>query len=292
MRSHDLVGSSSEWLSRQPPSRPTRRRRHAPSALASRRAAENPTRGTSATAMAGKTVQPESAGLFWMGTRGVPSRRRACLVGRLAIDWGFRMNVLRWACLASVVLSASAAAAARSMPAGATLILELVRATNPSLVGQDVVGADLNSLPPSTVQAAAQQVVTKLQARGFISSSLAGTLQSSMDGSVDRGTWAMFMGQFLGGGPNNAGSAATAIRWLRGHGFAVALNGQSPEAMTYLLLTNPNDAPWLDAVYDAPASPIRPSDKVTLCHNGHTIVVAKPAVQAHLNQGDTIGACG
>jgi len=31
--------------------------------------------------------------------------------------------------------------------------------------------------------------------------------------------------------------------------------------------------------------------KVTLCHNGHTITVAKSAVAAHLKQGDTRGAC-
>jgi hypothetical protein len=32
--------------------------------------------------------------------------------------------------------------------------------------------------------------------------------------------------------------------------------------------------------------------KVALCHNGHTIVVAEPAVAAHLAQGDTLGPCG
>jgi hypothetical protein len=31
--------------------------------------------------------------------------------------------------------------------------------------------------------------------------------------------------------------------------------------------------------------------KVTLCHQGHTIVVAEPAVAAHLAQGDTLGPC-
>ena len=31
--------------------------------------------------------------------------------------------------------------------------------------------------------------------------------------------------------------------------------------------------------------------KVTLCHNGHTIRVAPPAVKAHLRHGDKLGAC-
>ena len=32
-------------------------------------------------------------------------------------------------------------------------------------------------------------------------------------------------------------------------------------------------------------------NKVTLCHNGHTICIASSAVQAHLNIGDQLGAC-
>src|SRR5215210_5202424 len=32
-------------------------------------------------------------------------------------------------------------------------------------------------------------------------------------------------------------------------------------------------------------------DKVDLCHNGHTITVAQPAVQAHTGHGDARGAC-
>ena len=31
--------------------------------------------------------------------------------------------------------------------------------------------------------------------------------------------------------------------------------------------------------------------KVTLCHKGNTISVAPPAVKAHLNHGDKLGAC-
>jgi hypothetical protein len=31
--------------------------------------------------------------------------------------------------------------------------------------------------------------------------------------------------------------------------------------------------------------------KVTLCHKGHTIRVAQPAVKAHLKHGDKLGAC-
>ena len=33
------------------------------------------------------------------------------------------------------------------------------------------------------------------------------------------------------------------------------------------------------------------NEKVTLCHNGHTIRVARPAVRAHLKQGATEGPC-
>jgi hypothetical protein len=32
-------------------------------------------------------------------------------------------------------------------------------------------------------------------------------------------------------------------------------------------------------------------NRVTLCHNGHTIRVAPPAVKAHLKHGDKLGAC-
>ena len=31
--------------------------------------------------------------------------------------------------------------------------------------------------------------------------------------------------------------------------------------------------------------------RVTLCHKGHTISVAPPAVKAHLKHGDHLGAC-
>jgi len=31
--------------------------------------------------------------------------------------------------------------------------------------------------------------------------------------------------------------------------------------------------------------------RVALCHKGHTIRVAQPAVKAHLRHGDTLGAC-
>ena len=32
-------------------------------------------------------------------------------------------------------------------------------------------------------------------------------------------------------------------------------------------------------------------EKVTLCHKGHTITVGAPAQAAHVNHGDTEGAC-
>ena len=31
--------------------------------------------------------------------------------------------------------------------------------------------------------------------------------------------------------------------------------------------------------------------KVTICHKGHTITVAKPALKAHRRHGDTLGKC-
>jgi hypothetical protein len=31
--------------------------------------------------------------------------------------------------------------------------------------------------------------------------------------------------------------------------------------------------------------------RVALCHKGHTIYVAPPAVKAHVKHGDTLGAC-
>jgi len=34
------------------------------------------------------------------------------------------------------------------------------------------------------------------------------------------------------------------------------------------------------------------STKVTVCHNNHTICVAQPAIQTHLDHGDHLGACG
>jgi hypothetical protein len=32
--------------------------------------------------------------------------------------------------------------------------------------------------------------------------------------------------------------------------------------------------------------------KVTICHKGHTITIAQPALPAHLRHGDTVGPCG
>jgi hypothetical protein len=32
-------------------------------------------------------------------------------------------------------------------------------------------------------------------------------------------------------------------------------------------------------------------NRVTVCHNGHTIKIAQPAVAAHLRHGDTLGTC-
>ena len=32
-------------------------------------------------------------------------------------------------------------------------------------------------------------------------------------------------------------------------------------------------------------------DKVTICHDGYTITVGQPAVDAHQKHGDALGAC-
>ena len=32
-------------------------------------------------------------------------------------------------------------------------------------------------------------------------------------------------------------------------------------------------------------------EKVQVCHKGHTLTIAAPAVPAHLKQGDTLGTC-
>lgn len=32
-------------------------------------------------------------------------------------------------------------------------------------------------------------------------------------------------------------------------------------------------------------------EKVTICHKGHTITIAEPALAAHLAHGDTLGSC-
>lgn len=38
-------------------------------------------------------------------------------------------------------------------------------------------------------------------------------------------------------------------------------------------------------------TPIGPRERVAICHHGRTIVVASPAVSAHLGHGDSLGAC-
>jgi len=37
--------------------------------------------------------------------------------------------------------------------------------------------------------------------------------------------------------------------------------------------------------------PDKTDKKVTICHKGQTLEVAEPALQAHLNHGDTVGPC-
>lgn len=34
------------------------------------------------------------------------------------------------------------------------------------------------------------------------------------------------------------------------------------------------------------------NEKVTVCHNGHSITIGAPAVPAHLRHGDSLGPCG
>lgn len=47
----------------------------------------------------------------------------------------------------------------------------------------------------------------------------------------------------------------------------------------------------LGCVYFVSPSYSDNDDKVTICHKGKTIRVAKAAVKAHLAHGDTLGAC-
>ena len=42
---------------------------------------------------------------------------------------------------------------------------------------------------------------------------------------------------------------------------------------------------------DTPAGDQYAPAKVTICHNGHTIVINRSALPAHLRKGDTTGAC-
>ncbi len=54
----------------------------------------------------------------------------------------------------------------------------------------------------------------------------------------------------------------------------------------------PSPVPEARASVDGVAVAMAPQPKVTLCHKGETITVAQPAVQAHLDHGDKLGACG
>lgn len=42
---------------------------------------------------------------------------------------------------------------------------------------------------------------------------------------------------------------------------------------------------------EARAQGAQGQERVTICHRGRTMRVPRPAVQAHLNHGDTLGAC-
>ncbi len=66
-----------------------------------------------------------------------------------------------------------------------------------------------------------------------------------------------------------------------GAGLAVAL------PITAFALTGGGGGPLFDTASAAGYG----SGKVVLCHEGKTITVAAPATQAHLNHGDTPGAC-
>ena len=51
---------------------------------------------------------------------------------------------------------------------------------------------------------------------------------------------------------------------------------------------------WSSDIGAAPRDKDKDKDKdkkVTICHKGQTLELPEPAVQAHLNHGDTLGPC-
>jgi hypothetical protein len=105
----------------------------------------------------------------------------------------------------------------------------------------------------------------------------------------------------LGYGPQSASLTATATggtppySYLWSNGATSASTTVSPlETTTYsVTVTDANNQTATDGVtvtvLDWRCG--NGLDKVTICHNGHTICVAQSAVQAHLDHGDNVGGC-
>lgn len=71
----------------------------------------------------------------------------------------------------------------------------------------------------------------------------------------------------------------------RTHGY---LFGVAVSAAIILATSSPSD---VDAMPGKNEGKGKGQDKVTICHKGHTITIAEPALAAHLAHGDTLGSC-
>lgn len=69
-----------------------------------------------------------------------------------------------------------------------------------------------------------------------------------------------------------------------GIGYAASSVSHAAHAVAVVFKFSPHNVGTVSAAADQ-------YGKVTLCHNGHEITVAKEAVPAHLAQGDTVGPC-
>jgi hypothetical protein len=76
-----------------------------------------------------------------------------------------------------------------------------------------------------------------------------------------------------------------------GIGYAASTANHTWHVTKRAVSTNHKQALFSPASKNSPARDQYVVQKVTLCHNGHTISVAQPAVAAHLAQGDTLGPC-
>jgi len=84
-------------------------------------------------------------------------------------------------------------------------------------------------------------------------------------------------------------AAVVALGFFGSLGYAASTTKHAATAVTHLVAPAERARPEL--VKDSPAQSQYQAHKVTICHNGHTIVVDLHAVPAHLAHGDTLGPC-